>query len=238
MAHRQPTPETLAFGAEAARLRDLAGLSRSQLAKKAAVTASYIGIVETGVTRCRYDFAERLDTALDTGTALADAWSDLLEGKGYPRYFVDFTKAESSAVILRIYEAFVIYGLLQTEAYARVLLVSDGAVSGRMKRQALLTRDDPPMFCVVMDESVLHRQVGDQAVMREQLEHLIEMSKRPNVTVHISPTAYYRGVNGSFAVATQPNGSEVAYLLDTTAGRISNESADIVHVAKAFLTLQ
>jgi len=221
-----------------ARLRELAGMTRLEMARAAAVTRSYIGQVETGVTRCRYDFAQRADVALNTGTALADAWDELLRGTGYPRYFTDFAKGEGAAVFLRAYENNLVYGLLQSEAYARVLVVSDSAVAARMKRQTLLTLENPPALCVVMDESVLYRQVGERTVMREQLEHLITMSRLPNITLQIAPTGYYREVRGAFAVATQSDGSDVAYLTHLTGGITTTGSGDIVHAEKSFALLQ
>jgi len=238
MAHRKPTPETLAFGAEVARLRTLARLSRAQLAKMVPVSVSYIGLIETGCTRCRYDFAQRLDGTLDSGTLLADAWDDLLRGTGYPKFFTDFAKAENAAVLIRTYQAMVVYGLMQTEAYARILVITDSAVEGRMKRQATLTKEDAAVACVVMDESVLYRLVGDREVMREQLEHLIAMSMQPNITLQIAPLGYYRGVHGSFTLATQPNGADVVYLSHTNGGNTSHETGDILPIVKAFATLQ
>jgi hypothetical protein len=161
----------------------------------------------------------------------------LLQGKGYPRYFADYTKAESSAILIRSFQAFVVDGLLQVEAYARVVVGTDEALNGRMKRQSVITKDDAPMVCVVLDESVLHREVGDRAVMREQLEYLISASRLPNVTLQIAPTGYYR-VQGSFAIATQPNGGDVAYLRHLTGGNTTTEPADIVRAETAFATLQ
>jgi transcriptional regulator with XRE-family HTH domain len=65
MASRKPTTQTIAFGAELARRRETAGLTRLELAKRVSVSRSYVGQVETGATRCREDFAQRLDEALD-----------------------------------------------------------------------------------------------------------------------------------------------------------------------------
>jgi hypothetical protein len=179
----------------------------------------------------------RRRAALGTGTELVDAWDELLEGKGYPRYFADYTKAEPSALLIRSFQGFVVDGLLQVEAYARVVVSTDEALIGRMKRQSVLTKDDAPTVCVVLDESVLHREVGDRVVMREQLEYLISVSKLPNVTLQIALTAYYR-VQGSFAIATQPNGGDVAYLRHLTGGNTTTEPADIVRAETAFATLQ
>jgi hypothetical protein len=80
--------------------------------------------------------------------------------------------------------------------------------------------------------------VGSSAIMREQLEHLITVSRLPNVTLQIAPTGYYRGVHGSFTVATQPNGTEVVHLANLTGATITYEPGDIVYAVKSFVLLQ
>ncbi|GAA3215903.1 helix-turn-helix transcriptional regulator [Actinocorallia longicatena] len=240
MPNRKPTPETQAFGEEVARHRKLAELSRAQLAALVTVTTSYVGIVETGVTRCRYDFAQRLDLALGTGTVLADAWNDLLRGTNYPQYFVDFTKAEHVAAIIRTYQCMLVYGLLQTEGYARALLLNDSSVEARMTRQHIITREDPlpPKLYVLLDESVLYRQVGDRSVMREQLRHLTTVGN-DRLIVQVVPQDRYYGAPGSFVIATPPGGGkDVAYLANLTGGHTSSEPADILGAVQAFTDLQ
>lgn len=67
------------------------------------MTRSYITQIESGRTRCRRDFALRLDRALKSGTTVIDAWDELLESiksVKYPDYFVNFPKAEQSASML------------------------------------------------------------------------------------------------------------------------------------------
>ncbi|MFA1541333.1 helix-turn-helix domain-containing protein [Actinomadura monticuli] len=85
MAARRPTRQTIAFGQEATRLRHETGLSRLDLAKRAAVSRSYVAQVENGTTRCRRDFAIRLDEALGTGTALTDAWDASVKASAHPK---------------------------------------------------------------------------------------------------------------------------------------------------------
>ena len=63
-------------------------------------------------------------------------------------------------------------GLLQTEEYARAVLRDDDQVKLRMQRQDVLKKESPPVFVALIDESVLHRNVGGPAVMRDQLVHL------------------------------------------------------------------
>lgn len=69
-------------------------------------------------------------------------------------------------------------------------------VEARRLRQQVLQRDPPLQLSVVMDESVMHRQLGDAFVMRAQLEHIVELSHRPNIRVQILP------LNGRHPVVT------------------------------------
>ncbi|MCP9950122.1 helix-turn-helix domain-containing protein [Actinomadura madurae] len=238
MAARKPTRQTISFGQEVTRLRNEAGLSRLDLAKGAAVSRSYIAQVENGTTRCRRDFATRLDQALGTDTMLTDAWDDIVKSSAYPKFFTDYSDAEATAALLRAYHETFVYGLLQTEKYARTLLRTDSAFEGRMRRQQVVRAKSAPTLCLVIGEAVLLREVGGPEVMREQLEFLLEASSWENVTLQIAPTAYYRGVSGSFDLATQETGEELLYQETSTGGVTSSDRDDILHIVKAFSTMQ
>ncbi|TDC77952.1 XRE family transcriptional regulator [Actinomadura sp. 7K507] len=238
LAARKPTRQTIAFGEEVARLRHEAGLSRLELAERAAVSRSYIAQVENGTTRCRRDFAIRLDEALSTGTTLTDLWDDILKSSAHPKFFTDYSVAESSAELLRMYAETFVIGLLQTEDYARVLLPTQVALEGRLKRQQILEREAPPRIVVVLAEVVLTRQVGTPEVMYRQCERLLEVSEWDHVTLQIAPTAYYRGVSGTFSIATQPTGEELLYQEMSTGGVTSQETGDILHCVSAFAEMQ
>jgi transcriptional regulator with XRE-family HTH domain len=239
MASRKPTPQTIAFGAELHRRREAAGLSRLELAKRINISRSYIGQVETGATRCREEFAKHADQALGCAPALEDNWNDLLRSSGYPKWFADYPQAESTAALLRAYSATYVDGLLQTEDYARVLLTPDqAALEGRLKRQQILTRENPTRLVVILDESVLAREVGSREVMHAQCEHLLELSHRENITLQIAPTRYYRGVSSAFNIATQPNGEELVHQEISTGGVTSNDVGDILHLVSAFAEMQ
>ncbi|MFB4310652.1 helix-turn-helix domain-containing protein [Actinomadura sp. GTD37] len=216
-AKRKPSPALKAFGADVRRLREDAGITRTELAKRIAVTPSYISQVESGNTRCRKDFAQRMDQALGTDDQLAAAWTKHLRSAAYPKFFSDYSEAEASAELLRAYEATFVTGLLQTKEYAHVLLPAEIALEARLKRQQILLRESPPRLVVVMDESVLMREVGGPVVMRAQCEHLLQMTEQENIIVQIAPIAYYRGVSGSFNIATQPTGEELVSL-ETSVG--------------------
>jgi hypothetical protein len=57
----------------------------------------------------------------------------------------------------------------------------------RMRRRQLLGRPDTPQLWAIIDESVLMRVLGSREVMREQLEHLVEMAQYPHVTLQFVP---------------------------------------------------
>jgi transcriptional regulator with XRE-family HTH domain len=114
-----------------------------------------------------------------------------------PDWFAAYLSLEQAALHIRAYEAEFVHGLLQTEAYARALLSAgnphaapedtERRVDLRMRRQELLTRPSPPRVWIVMDETVLRWPVGGSEVMREQVDHLIEVNRLPNVTLQIMP---------------------------------------------------
>lgn len=137
--------------------------------------------------------------------------------------FMTFLGLEASAIRIRQFQGLLIPGLLQTTAYAGVL-TSIGASEAdarrhleiRLKRQELVTEDGPELFFIV-DESVLHRRIGDVSVMREQLLHLKEMAERHKVVIRVMPFAagVHKGMKSSFEIfelSDEPD--DYALLLD------------------------
>lgn len=102
---------------------------------------------------------------------------------------------EHDASEISVYETELIHGLLQTEEYARAVIIamapdmSDADVQRcvelRMARQALITGDDPVNYWVILNESVLKRAVGGPKVMAEQVLRLLELSRLKNVTMQV-----------------------------------------------------
>jgi transcriptional regulator with XRE-family HTH domain len=127
----------------------------------------------------------------------------------YPKQFLTFLGLESSAIRLRQFQSLVVPGILQTRDYARVL-VSQGladeekieiGVAVRLQRQKLLEPGGPDSY-FILDESVLRRQVGSPAVMRDQLNRLKELAALSNVTIQVVPfsAGRHRGLQGSFEI--------------------------------------
>lgn len=105
------------------------------------------------------------------------------------RYF----QYESNASIVRQVQPLLLPGLLQVEEYSRAVLdafgkspeEADRIVESRKERQELLERQAPPQAFFIIDESVLRREVGGPRVMARQIDHLIELSGRPDVSIQV-----------------------------------------------------
>jgi transcriptional regulator with XRE-family HTH domain len=145
---------------------------------------------------------------------------------------------EADATLIRDYNTDIVNGLLQVEGYARAILEAgeppqDLATIGnrtdvRMKRQALLTREDGPVFRFILDEGALHRPVGGPAVMRAQFAHLIDVANLPSVTFRIIPLAIgaHPALDSVFVIVDFDNTSvnDVVYV-EGAVGNIYLESA-------------
>ena len=112
----------------------------------------------------------------------------------------------------RWYAAQIVPGVIQTEDYAREIVRSgswtyppgeiERRVQVRMNRQRILVRAEPVALAVVLDEAVLYHRVGGPQVMRAQLQHLAEVSGRPNVDLQVLPNTAgaHPAVHGEFAI--------------------------------------
>jgi len=131
-----------------------------------------------------------------------------------PNWFHSYLGLEMAADLIRTFELQFVPGLLQTPEYARAVVAlgrldepmpreeQDRLVSLRMRRQEVLTRQRPARLWAVIDEAVLHRPIGGKTVLRNQLEYLIEQSRRHNVTLQIIPFGKggYTATGGAFTL--------------------------------------
>jgi transcriptional regulator with XRE-family HTH domain len=123
-------------------------------------------------------------------------------GAHLPSFFVNFLGLEAGASAEYDYRGGLVTGLLQTADYARAVLGSgapgtltdegelDRRVEIRLQRQHILHRGKEPLrLWALLDEGVLRRRIGGPQVLREQLQHVLELSELDNVTVQILPDA-------------------------------------------------
>ncbi|WP_433687394.1 helix-turn-helix domain-containing protein [Micromonospora carbonacea] len=178
--------------------------------------------IETGATSMRSLDVEAMCRLYGASPEITEALMGLAKetkargwwhsyGDAIPEWFELYVGLEAGASRLRKYEPLLIPGLLQTKAYAtQVYEIGrpdmtaeeiDRGVAVRLGRQALLTRTMPraPQVDIMLDEAVLRRGVDD-----EQLDHIVTVSRQPNVSVRVLPfgVGLHRAgmANGAFTI--------------------------------------
>jgi transcriptional regulator with XRE-family HTH domain len=162
------------WGRELRHYRKAAGLTQIELAAKIKYSPSLVSQIETGQVPATPDFATTCNETLDTGGALVRLL-DYRKGD-IPPWCAEWMPYEEGAGVLKTFQPRLVYGLLQTEGYTRTVLAGDEmAIGRRLARQRIFERSEPPTLHVVLDESVLWRDVGGPEAMRAQLSHLVAM---------------------------------------------------------------
>ncbi|MFG1606900.1 helix-turn-helix domain-containing protein [Actinoplanes sp. NPDC049265] len=162
-------------------------------------------------------------------------------------WFQNYLDLEQAAELIRTYEIQFVPGLLQTDAYARaVIMLGHGSKAQaeiarraefRMARKQLLTRPDPPRVWAVLDEAVLRRPIGGVAVLREQIEYLLEVSKLRNVRLQVMPfrSGGHAAAGGAFSILRFGHSDvpDVVYIEHLTSGLYLDKREDVDQYAEA-----
>jgi transcriptional regulator with XRE-family HTH domain len=236
------------FAHELRRLRVKRGWSQEALGKRIGFSGEMVSKVETGRNAPSPEFADALDRA--AFPELEGTFSELLDAAG-DWQFRTYADAEQHASVIRMANPLLVPGLLQTEGYSRAVheawrpvdgnVKIDVEVAARMERQSILGRELPPSLGVVIDESVLYRPVGGPTVMRDQLAHLVEMSKRPRVSVQVLPTdvGAHVGLRGSFVILSFPDGAPgMVYFESPDSGETTRDAKRMARIAVTYDTLR
>lgn len=130
----------------------------------------------------------------------------------FSKEFLQFLALEASASVCRYFNNLQLPRILQTEEYARAIAESyvggglselhERMLEAQLSRQDVLLGDEGPQVLVMLDEAVLHRQVGGRRVMRAQLLRIAEVCDHPRVTVGVIPYAQgaHPGMRGPFTL--------------------------------------
>jgi hypothetical protein len=193
------------YGYELRRVREEAGLTLAQLGAIVFCTGSLIGQIETAAKVPQREFSERVDAAMGTDGMFSRLVGLVLRSQ-LPNWFQPYAEMEAKAGFISTYQCQLIYGLLQTEQYARAVLgvehsdQLDDLVAARMDRQRILEREQPPVLWVVLDEAALYRMIGSREIMREQLAHVLGLFGRQWLEIQVLPfsAGQHAGMMGSF----------------------------------------
>ncbi|GAA1935062.1 helix-turn-helix transcriptional regulator [Streptomyces durmitorensis] len=233
------------YGSELRRLRESAGLKQAQLGSCIFCTASLIGQIETAKKVPTRDFSERVDAALGTDGVFSRLVGLVLRSQ-LPTWFQQYAELEAKATYISTYQAQVVYGLLQTEGYARAVLATgmpprlDDLLAARMERQRILERERPPLSLVILDEAVLHRPIGGWRVMRGQLGHLLGLVDRRWVGIQVLPYAAgeHASLVGSFNLLRFDDDPELVYTEDLISGHMTANPETVREAARRYANLQ
>ncbi|MGK4580508.1 Scr1 family TA system antitoxin-like transcriptional regulator [Kitasatospora sp. HPMI-4] len=176
---------------------EVRGLKQAELAARMHCDPSFLSQLENGRRVPKAQFVGQLDKELATDGALTRqlAYLRVDVSDYHPSWYQGYVELERKAVAMWEWQPYYLSGLFQTEAYARALFASAGhspakvdeLTEARLGRQGILYRENPLELTVVMDESVLWRQVGGLTVAVDQLKHLLAVSSLPNVRLHLVP---------------------------------------------------
>ncbi|NUR03894.1 MAG: helix-turn-helix domain-containing protein [Streptomyces sp.] len=206
------------FGSELRRLREAAGLKLGSLGDILYCTGSLIGQIETAHKVPTRDFAERVDAALMTDGMFSRLVGLVLRSQ-LPTWFQAYAEMEARAAYISTYQAQLVYGLLQTEEYARAVLGVEQTdkleemVAARMDRQLILKRQQPPVVWVVLDEAALYREIGGREVMRRQLAHLLGYFGQPWMQIQVLPfsAGQHSSMMGTFTLMRFDGDPDIHY---------------------------
>ncbi len=242
-------PDRRLFAEQLKAMREHAGMSREELGRQIGYTASTVANIETMYRAATPDQARRFDTVFGL-PGIFGRIEERLHGVPFSAGFRPFQPYEAEAIELRLFEHTLVPGLLQAEDYARAVLSKhpnvtedevNERVAARLARQAVLTREGPPppVVWVLLDENVLHREIGGAKIMQDQLLHLAELARRPNVTIQvISRIGAHQGLHGAFALAVMPDRRAIVYLETAADGQTVEDPVIVADMTLRFDTLR
>lgn len=246
-----PTVRRRRLGQELRRLRELKGMTAEEVAERLLVSQSKISRLENGRRSIsQRDVRDLCGVYEVEDHRIVDSLMQMAKDsrqQGWWHSFGDipysvYIGLETDAASLRVYDPQVVPGLLQTRAYAEALITGalpettptdiEKRVQVRVRRQERISAPDNPLrLWTVLDESALRRVVGSRHLMRDQLEHLVEQSQLPHVTVQVIPfeMGAHPGLNGQYAILEFPDAadSSVVYIEGVTSDLYLEKANDV-----------
>jgi transcriptional regulator with XRE-family HTH domain len=205
MADLSPTIRQRELGMRLREFRTEKGLTVEEVAKELLCSPTKISRAETGARRATLrdvrDLCQLYRVDAETSAELMDLAREARQHGWWTKYddlkITPFIGMEQSASAITCFGMYFVPALLQTEDYARAIIkgiapkieekVLGQRVEARIKRQELLYQDKPPKYRVILDEAVLHRQVGGPSVMRAELDKMLQLMREERAAVQVLP---------------------------------------------------
>jgi transcriptional regulator with XRE-family HTH domain len=209
-----------AVGRQVKLWREAAGLRAAELGAAIGYGEDLVYKVEGGRRIPKPEFLDGTDRVVGARGKISAMKQDVAEAR-YPKKVKDLAKLEREAVELGAYDNHNINGLLQTAEYARALYEMrrpafgsdeiERYVAARMARQEIFQRAPLTMLTFVQEEVTIRRPLGGRAVLRRQLEHLLEIGQLRNVEIQVMPTDRedHAGMGGQLQLLKFKDGAAV-----------------------------
>ncbi|MFF3607140.1 Scr1 family TA system antitoxin-like transcriptional regulator [Streptomyces sp. NPDC002463] len=230
------TSESLrAFGEVVKVFRRRAGLTQEQFAPLVGYSVPMIASIEQGRRLPSKEFVDRAEEVLEAFGVIKAAAKHLTRRAGLAKWFAAWAELEPLAVTLYTYENRLVPGLFQTPAYARTLFeeqipaMSDDKIASnlvaRMERASILTERPETIFSFIIEEHVLRRRMGGPDVMREQIDHILDLCERRNIDIQVMSQSrgYHAGLGGPLCLLETEENTWYAYCEGQETGQLISE---------------
>ena len=251
-----PTVLRILLGVQLRRLRESRGISAQTAAKTIRGSESKISRIELGRSAVREvdiadllklygitDVAEREQLLTLASQANEQGWWHRYQDV-MPPWFQYYIGLEESAESIRSFDTQWVPGLLQTEDYAAAIIQLHGFTPEEAKRRVYLRKERQRRFAsgglqlwAIIDEMALRRPVGNPAARRAQLQHLLEISDQPGLTIQICPllTGASYAAPGSFSILKFATDDlpDIVYVEQLTTALYLDKRADVDRYTQA-----
>jgi transcriptional regulator with XRE-family HTH domain len=220
VAEVSPTVRQRELGRRLRELRKSRDLTVEEVAASLLCSPSKISRAETGARRPSLrdvrDLCELYDVGQEESAQLMDLAREARQPSWWTRYedirVSELIGLEQEATAITCFCMYFVPALLQTEDYAAAMIrgiapriepdILRQRVEARMRRQELLQRSRPPRYRAFLDEAVLRRQVGGAAVMKAQLDKILQLVEEGKATVQVIPYSVgaYAAVDSNFTL--------------------------------------
>ena len=253
---RSPTLRRRELASQLRHLRKQTGRTVDDVAQELLCSPPKISRIETGVRPASLRDVRDLCNIYGVDDALRSRLMTLAEEakqQGWWNRYEDIAidsliGLEIEATQISSYESCVIPWMFQTREYARTVIrgilpqisdhILDERVAARLTRQEIITRESPPHFWSLVDESALRRRVGSGQIMRDQLRAMVELAAISNMTLQVIPFSFgaHPGLNNTFTLLEFDSGQPPAVSMENMAGTLHLERASDVAKYREALT--
>jgi transcriptional regulator with XRE-family HTH domain len=258
-ADRSPTLRRRELASQLRDLRKQSGRTVEEVARELLCSPPKISRIETGVRPASLRDVRDLCTIYGVDDALRDRLMSLAreaKQQGWWNRYEDLAidsliGLEIEAAQISSYESCVIPWMFQTREYAQAIIrgilpriadhILDARVAARLTRQEIITRESPPHFWSLVDESALRRRVGSSQVMRDQLNGMVELAAIPNMTLQVVPFSLgaHPGLDNTFTLLEFQSAQPAVVYVENMAGTLYLERAsDVDRYKEALMHLR